>query len=108
MSFHINNEKLLEMYNAIWIKIEDLKNIKLKALSVYDVRYIKTKIRTYRDKVYANFRGSNVPEDHRECQSLTVNSIDSLLAYNKKYYRQVYLDNCSYIKNCKQTEEKIL
>ena len=30
-------------------------NIKLKALSVYDDRYIKTKIRTYGDKVYLNF-----------------------------------------------------
>ena len=32
--------------------IEDLKNIELNVLPVYDDRYIKTKIRRYGDKVY--------------------------------------------------------
>ena len=47
----VNNEKLLEKYKTIWTKIEDLKTIKLNGLPVYDDRYIKTKIRTYGDKV---------------------------------------------------------
>ena len=38
MSFCIDDEKLLEKYKAIWTKIEDLKNIKLNALLVYDDR----------------------------------------------------------------------
>ena len=38
MSFRTDNEKLLEKYKAIWTKIEDLKNIKLNALSVFDDR----------------------------------------------------------------------
>ena len=63
MSFCIDEEKLLEKYKAIWTKIEDLESIKLNALPVYDDRYIKTKIRTYDDKVDTNFRGLNVPED---------------------------------------------
>ena len=66
MSFR-NDEKLLEKYKTIWTKIEDLKNILLNALPVYDERYIKNKIRTYGDKVYTNFRGLNVPEDDIEC-----------------------------------------
>ena len=70
ISFHIIDEKLLEKYKAIWTKIEDLKNIKLNALPVYDDRYIKTKIRTFVDKVYANFRGLNVPENGIESKSL--------------------------------------
>ena len=61
MSFRIDNEKLLEKYKAIWTKIEDLKNIELNALPVYDDKYIKTKIRTYGYEIYANFRGLNVP-----------------------------------------------
>ena len=39
MSFCIDNEKLLEKYKAIWTKIEDLKNIELSALRVYDDSY---------------------------------------------------------------------
>ena len=42
---------------------KDLKSIELNASPVYDDRYIKTKIRTFDDKVYTNFRGLNVPED---------------------------------------------
>ena len=52
MSFCIDDEKLLEKYKAIWSKIEDLNNIELNALPVYDDRYIKTKIITHSNKVY--------------------------------------------------------
>ena len=51
MSFRIDDEKLLEKYKIIWTKIEDLKNIELNDLPVYDDRYKKTKIGTYGNKV---------------------------------------------------------
>ena len=47
MRFRIGDEKLLEKYKAVWNKIDDLKNIKLNTLPVYDDRYIKTKIKTW-------------------------------------------------------------
>ena len=40
MSFGIDDEKLLEKKKAIWTKIEDLKNIELNVLPVYDNRYV--------------------------------------------------------------------
>ena len=40
MSSDIDDEKLLEKKKAIWAKIEDLKNIELNVLPVYDNRYI--------------------------------------------------------------------
>ena len=55
--FLIDNERLLEKYKTIWVKIEDLKNIELKTLSFYDNRYVKTKIRTHGDKIYTTVRG---------------------------------------------------
>ena len=61
-------------------------------------RYTKTKIRTYVDKVYINFRDLNVLEDWVECQSFTIISTDSLVVYSNKYYLQVYLDNCEIIR----------
>ena len=57
---------------------------------------MKTKIRTYDNKVYTNFRCLNLPEDDIVYESFTVISIDSLLVYENKYYLQVYLDNCAY------------
>ena len=83
MSFRIDDEKLLEKYKAIWTKIQNLKNIELNALPVYDYRYIKTKIRTYGNEVYTNFRGLNVPEDDIEFESFTIISIDFLFVYKK-------------------------
>ena len=50
-------------YKSIKLFGRRLKKIELNALLVYDDRYIKTKTRTYSDKVYTNFRGLNVPED---------------------------------------------
>ena len=52
--------------------IEDLKNIELNYLPVDKVRYVKTKIRTYSNKVYANFCGLNVPENGVECESSAI------------------------------------
>ena len=96
MSFRIDDDKLLEKYKAIWTKIEDLKNIKLNALPVYDDRYIKTKIRTYGNKAYTKFHVLNVSEDDIEFESFAVIFTDSLLVCESKYYLQVYLDNCAY------------
>ena len=45
------DDKLLEKYKTIWTNIGDLKNIQWNFLPVYDNRYIKTKRRTYGDKV---------------------------------------------------------
>ena len=46
MSFSIDDERLLEKYKG---KIKDLKKVKFNTL--------KTKIRTYGDKAYTDFRG---------------------------------------------------
>ena len=96
MPFRIDEEKLVEKNKAIWTKIEDLKNIELNALPVYDDRYIKIKIRIYGDKVYTNFRDLNVPEDDIEYELFTIISTDSFLVYVNKYYLLLYLDNCAY------------
>ena len=72
MSFCVNDGKLLKKYKTIWTKIEDLNHIELKALPVYDDRYIKTIIRTYGDNVYSNFRSLNVPGDGVECESFAL------------------------------------
>ena len=37
-----------------------------------------------------------MPGDYIEYECLTVISINSLLAYENKYYLQVYLGNCAY------------
>ena len=96
MSFHLDDDKLLEKYKSISIMIENLKNIELNALTVYDDMHIKTKKRTYGDKLHTYFRGLNVPEDCIKCASFEIISIGSLLVYKNKYYLQEYPGNCVY------------
>ena len=67
MSFHIDDdEKELEKYKTFWTKIEDLRNIILNTLPVYDDRCIKLKIIINENKVYTNFRELNIPDNDIE------------------------------------------
>ena len=85
MSLCIYDNKLWETYNTIWTKIDDLQNIELNALTVYDDRYVKIKVRIYGDNGYTTFRWVDVPEDGAECKPFRVIFIYSLLAYDSKY-----------------------
>ena len=87
MSFRIDDEKQIEKYKATLTKIEDLNNIELNALPVYDDRYIKTKVTTFDDKVYTSFCGLNEAGNDIKCESFTFISIDSLFVHDSKYYQ---------------------
>ena len=80
-SLRIDDRNLWEKYKTISIKAEDLKNIELNTVSVYDDRYKENKLRTYGDKVYANFHDWNVPEDDMECKDFIIVPIDCLSVY---------------------------
>ena len=81
-SFSTDHDKLLDKYKTNSTKIEGrFKNIILNSLPVYGDRYIKVEIKTYSDKVYYKLSDLIVLEKEVECKSLTIISIDSLLAY---------------------------
>lgn len=84
MSVHIDDDKLLEKYKTNSTKIEDLKEIELDNLPAQNDKYINIKIRTHDDNVYTILKDQTVP------------SIDSLLVYDRRYYLQVYSNNCAY------------
>ena len=89
---------------TISTKFEDLKSIELNALPVYNDRYIKSKTRTYGDKVCTSFGGINVPKDDvllSDVLSKWYSMFYSqfywfFILYENRYYLQVYLDNCNY------------
>ena len=104
MSFRTDEQKILEKCQ-VGLRLKIFNKTKLNDLPVYDDRCIKTKIKIVGDKVYTNFRGLKVPEDNIVYGSFTSTSIDSLLVKDKKYYLQVYLDNCTCkIKNKKMAD----
>ena len=53
----IKDMQLLKSYNKIWKKIEKLMKIDFNTKTTYgdDDKYIKTKIKTYKDSTITNF-----------------------------------------------------
>ena len=66
MSFKVSDNKLLKKYNKIWEKFSNLLNIEFDSEPVYGdgVKYIKTKIKMYGDRVNTNFQGKKVPKEN--------------------------------------------
>ena len=64
LSFKASDNKLLKKYTTIWERVSSLVNIVPDSKPVYgdSDKYIKTKIKTYGDKVNTNFQGKNVPK----------------------------------------------
>ena len=65
-SFKVSNNKLLKKYKKIWEKVGNRLNIKFDSEPIYgDVdKSIKTKIKSYGDRVNTNFQGQKVPKEN--------------------------------------------
>ena len=59
VSFKVTDKKLLNKYNKIWEKVEELLNVKFESKPIYgeNDKYIKAEIKSYEDKVNTNFQG---------------------------------------------------
>ena len=62
--------------------------------SVYNEKYIKTKIKSYNGKINANFDNNKMPKEGSQCICLSVILIDSVYKKDKNYYPQVFLEKC--------------
>ena len=103
MSFIVKDKKLLKSYTKIWETIEGLMKINFESKPVYgeDVKYIKTKIKTYAGNIITNFHNKKMPKEKAPCKCLSIIMIDSVIRANKKHYHQTLLEECKY------TQEKI-
>ena len=60
-------------------------------------RYIKTKIKTYGNRVNTNFQGQKVPEENIAYKCISLIMLDSVIRVNKKYFPQRLLEECKYV-----------
>ena len=99
MSFIVKDKKLLKKYSKIWETIEGLMKITFESKPVYgeDVKYIKTKIKTYAGNIITNFHNKKMPKEKAPCKCLSIIMIDSVIKANKKYYPQTLLEECKYV-----------
>ena len=61
-----------------------------------DVKYIKTKIKTYAGNIITNFHNKKMPKEKAPCKCLSIIIIDSVIKANKKYYLEKNLEECKY------------
>ena len=65
MSLIVKDKQLFKNYNKLWKKIERLMRKKFDSKLFYgndDNKYIKTKIKTFKDNI-TNFHNKKVPEE---------------------------------------------
>ena len=100
----IKDIQLLKSYNKIWNKIEKLMKIDFNTKTTYsdDDKYIKTRIKTYKDSITTNFYNKNgskkIPEEKVPHKCLSIIILDSIIYAYEKYYPQVFLEECKYVK----------
>ena len=75
-----------------------LMNIEFDSEPVYgdNDKYIKTKTKSYGDKVNTNFQGNKIPKENSSYECLSLIMIDSGIRVNKKYYPQTLFQECKY------------
>ena len=81
-----------------------LMKIELDREPVYgdNDKYIKTKIKSYEDKINRNFPDKKIPKENESYKCLLLIMLDSVLRVSKKYYPEALLEESEYkIKNTK-------
>ena len=109
LSFIVKNKQLLKISTKIWETIEKLMKINFGSNPVYgdDVKYIKTKIKTYAGYITTNFNNKKMPKEKAPCKCLSIIMIDSVIKANKKYYSQTPLEECKYTQEKRKIENYI-
>ena len=78
--------------------VSSLINIEFHSKPVYrdNDKYIKTKVKLYRDKVNTDFQGKRVPKENAPYKCLSLIMLDSVIRVSKQYYHQTLLEECKY------------
>ena len=63
MSFLIKDNELLEKYNEIWKKLENIIKKEFDSEPVYNEKYLKAKIKSYNGKINTNFHNNEIPRE---------------------------------------------
>ena len=101
MSFMTDEEEHIAALqaNKIWKKIEKTLGVKLDSNPMFEERCIKTKLKTYNNRVNTVFLdtknlNNEIPEEKPHYSCIAVIGVESVINVNKENYRQVYLEQC--------------
>ena len=85
------------MSKEVFINQQILK----KTFGDNDDKYIKTKIKAYKDSITTNFYNKNgfkkIPEEKVPRKGLSIIILDSVIYAYEKYFPQTFLEECKYV-----------
>ena len=70
-------------------------------------KYIKTKIKIYAGSMITNFQNKKMPKEKAPLKCLSIVMLDFVIKANKKYYPQIFLEECKYVQEKIKTENYI-
>ena len=78
--------------------ISSLMNKEFDSEPVYgdNDKYIKTKIKSYGDKINTNFQGKKIPKENISYKCLSLIMLDSVISVNKMHYSKTLLEECKF------------
>ena len=95
-------------------KIEKLMKIVFNTKATYGDdgdKYIKTRIKTYKDSITTNFYNKNgskkIPEEKLPYKCLSKIILDSVIYAYEKYHPETFLEECKYVKENIKTKNYI-
>ena len=65
--FLIEDDEMLEKHNGIWGNVRNNIKRKLDSEPVYNEKYLKTKIKSYKEKIITNFHNTIIPKECSQC-----------------------------------------
>ena len=113
MSNMIKDIQRFKKYNKIWKKIEKIMKIDFNTKATYDDddddddaddddKYLKTKIKTYKNIITTNFYNKNgsekIPEENVPHKCLSIKTLDSIIYAYEQYHPQIFYKECKYMK----------
>ena len=99
ISLRVDDSKFFKSYCKIWKTIKSLLGIEFDSEPVYcDTDFYIKKVKMYDNKVNTNFQVKETPKGDSSYKCLSMIILDSVVKVGKKYYPQVFLEECKYIK----------
>ena len=78
-------------YNQIWNKIKELLNVKFYSESIYEDKYIKTKVKIFSSVINTLFSGDEIPKERVKYACISCIPVDSVLRVNKKNIHKIMI-----------------
>ena len=97
MSFFMKDDELLEKYYEIWEKVRNNIKKEFDSESVYNEKYLRARIKSYKGKINTNFHNNKIPKEGSQYICLPEILIDSVYRKDKNHYPQVFIEECKYV-----------